>query len=458
MAWAMLTARRRARRASDAPEAALDDRLRAALIESRDRYKQLVELAGDFAFETDAEGRFAFVSPRGALGYSVEELIGRRAAELLVDSGGDGRDAFAARRPIADAELWVRKRDGTTALLRIAAAPLKGGASFIGARGVARDITASHLQAETLARVDLRERALLRVLHAADGEVDPARALASVAAAIAAAFGCGCRILAAAGADMRLAAAARAAPDAFDALSRAPSEQPGEVLTRDGQALIAPARHRGRGVGALILWRPTGERRFDAEERDLAAAFAVHVGLLLAQAESQDALTKLARTDPLTGLLNRRAFIDEVERRLARVKAGDGHGALVLIDLDNFKPVNDRLGHAAGDEALIAIARHLAATVRGADLAARLGGDEFALWLEGADGRAAEGRAEALVVSVPVQFPKAERAGIRLGASAGIAAADAGTLSFATLARDADAALYAAKRAGKGRAALGAGA
>jgi diguanylate cyclase (GGDEF)-like protein len=194
------------------------------------------------------------------------------------------------------------------------------------------------------------------------------------------------------------------------------------------------------------------ERPFASDECDLGAALAGHIGLLLAQVDAQHMLARLARTDPLTGLFNRRAFADEVERRLVRIRAGQGRGALVLIDLDNFKPINDRLGHAAGDEVLVAVAGHLTATVRGPDLVARLGGDEFAVWFEGVSGAVAKARATAIAKAAVTLAPASAAIGVPLGLSVGVAVMDSrGDASLADLTRRADGALYAAKAAGKGR-------
>src|SRR6516225_9769767 len=108
-----------------------------------------------------------------------------------------------------------------------------------------------------------------------------------------------------------------------------------------------------------------------------------------------------ARTDPLTGLLNRRAFLEEMERHIDRLDREQLPGTLMFADLDDFKPVNDRLGHEAGDEVLQRTATILRNTVRPSDVVARLGGDEFALWMNGADHLTAAERAEDLCSTVP---------------------------------------------------------
>ena len=87
---------------------------------------------------------------------------------------------------------------------------------------------------------------------------------------------------------------------------------------------------------------------------------------------------ELARRDALTGLANRKAFTEAAQGMLARAQGDTVEGALLMLDLDGFKPINDTLGHATGDQVLIALARALESTARTTDVVARLGGDEFA--------------------------------------------------------------------------------
>src|SRR5690606_7752148 len=95
----------------------------------------------------------------------------------------------------------------------------------------------------------------------------------------------------------------------------------------------------------------------------------------------------LARHDPLTGLANRRQFLEELERRLALVGEEEHAFALMFVDLDRFKPINDVHGHAIGDQLLQVIATRLTGCIRDDSFAARLGGDEFAVLVEGPGGR-----------------------------------------------------------------------
>jgi len=154
-------------------------------------------------------------------------------------------------------------------------------------------------------------------------------------------------------------------------------------------------------------------------------------------------LRRLAHTDPLTGLLDRRAFTTSVER----VSAAGETGALVaFLDLDGFKPVNDTLGHAAGDALLLRISAYLMSDVRSGDLVARLGGDEFGLLLRGAAGDEDGSVLERLSAAVAEASPP----GLPVGVSVGLARLDDHPDVEAAL-RAADEAMYAAKRSTKAR-------
>ncbi len=112
----------------------------------------------------------------------------------------------------------------------------------------------------------------------------------------------------------------------------------------------------------------------------------------------QEELANQSRNDPLTGLFNRRAFADELTRRIDRLEREQLPGTLMIIDVDGLERLNKSAGLDTGDAALSALASLLRATFRPADLLGRLGSDEFAAWLDGADDFAAAERAEALRV------------------------------------------------------------
>ena len=147
--------------------------------------------------------------------------------------------------------------------------------------------------------------------------------------------------------------------------------------------------------------------------------------------------------DALTGLPNRGLFDDRVAAAFLRLERSRGALAMLMIDLDGFKRINDTLGHAAGDQLLIAVARRLRTQVRASDTVARLGGDEFVVLVEG-DACVAEALAERIIDSFTV--PVATVAGdLLVGVSVGIASTPADATLPAELLRLADAAMYAAK-------------
>jgi diguanylate cyclase (GGDEF)-like protein len=167
---------------------------------------------------------------------------------------------------------------------------------------------------------------------------------------------------------------------------------------------------------------------------------------------SQKRLHLLAHTDPLTGLPNRLTLRDALAERLRQ----GGGGALLSLDLDDFKGVNDTLGHTAGDQLLCAVAQRLRDGMRPGDLVARLGGDEFAVLMQhDARPEEAETLAARLIAAIAAPFELAGRHS-RVGGSVGIAmfgaAAGAADVSVEELFVRADMALYAAKEAGRGRA------
>ena len=185
-----------------------------------------------------------------------------------------------------------------------------------------------------------------------------------------------------------------------------------------------------------------------APARSTAMQLAAEVDALAAQLEtSRSRIAELeARIDidSLTDVLNRRGFERELKRSLAYVKRYGTSAALIYIDLDGFKPVNDRHGHAAGDAVLKTIAAVLVRNVRASDVVARLGGDEFAVLLWNVSGPAAAAKAlglEAAIYATPVNCGAST---LVVGASAGIALLGALDTAAEVLAR-ADAAMYARK-------------
>jgi diguanylate cyclase (GGDEF)-like protein len=199
--------------------------------------------------------------------------------------------------------------------------------------------------------------------------------------------------------------------------------------------------------GLLVL---TGSS-FDAGQVEAATSLSAQVVVALENARLHRIVERQALFDELTGLANRRSIEELLRAEVARSARFGDPLAVVLADLDNFKGVNDRYGHATGDEVLKAFAAALHETLRESDHAGRWGGEEFALILTNTDAeggvRLAE-RARAAIESRTVDLP--EGGTVRVTASFGVAAFPAhqdGEQLFSA----ADAALYEAKRAGKNR-------
>jgi diguanylate cyclase (GGDEF)-like protein len=166
--------------------------------------------------------------------------------------------------------------------------------------------------------------------------------------------------------------------------------------------------------------------------------------------QSEAKILHLARHDPLTGLPNRRDLYERLEQLLAKPASGAApEVALMYLDLDGFKQVNDRLGHHAGDEVLTAVAGRLKGMLWTGEFVARLGGDEFALVLEDGTSAACEALAPRIIRELAKPYMLSTGEGISIGTSIGIAFAKSGE-SIEQLLKRADVALYDAKEAGKG--------
>ena len=169
----------------------LDNSLRLALVDSRRRYKDFIEISTDFAWETGPDNRFAFVPPRGALGYSADALMAIDPASLVISESAAPVDTpFLTSRRIENEEIWLRRADGRSACVVVSAMPLLDKQrEWIGALGVCRDVTETRDREATLARVRNRERVLTRIVRAFRDEVDPEAMLTVAAEALAKGLG-----------------------------------------------------------------------------------------------------------------------------------------------------------------------------------------------------------------------------------------------------------------------------
>lgn len=242
-----------------------------------------------------------------------------------------------------------------------------------------------------------------------------------------------------------------------------------ELLTTDWEAVVhrADAEFVRDRLGALLADEVpsvqldhryvdkhghTGWARLSASlARDAGGnpdCFVVHLDDAGERKAREERLEHLALHDPLTDVPNRTLFLDRLRQALADTRRRENETIAVLfLDLDGFKAINDRLGHAAGDQVLVAVARRLARCLRPGDTLARFGGDEFTILLPGPTSRrdatqVAERIAEALAVPFALHGPE-----VRVGASIGIALGCPWRSEPADVLRDADVDLYRAKAA-----------
>lgn len=212
-------------------------------------------------------------------------------------------------------------------------------------------------------------------------------------------------------------------------------------------AMGTPVRENGKVVGSLVVAREMEDRAYTTAEREILVAFAKHASIALGDARTVNDAVHQALHDPLTKLPNRTLLLDRLGGALARAEPAGTEVAVLFCDLDQFKTVNDSLGHVAGDELLVAVGRRLLACVRPGDTAARFGGDEFAVLIEDTHGVDLPRLAERILDALEKPFTIRGKE-IFLSGSIGIATGAGGEDD---LLRDADLAMYRAKRGGTGK-------
>ncbi|RMG43576.1 MAG: GGDEF domain-containing protein [Acidobacteria bacterium] len=214
--------------------------------------------------------------------------------------------------------------------------------------------------------------------------------------------------------------------------------------------------------GEMLGWVGYADDEALGDRRDAALAalreVAEAAGIPARNARRHAATMELALRDPLTGLFNRRAFEAFLDREVHAARRYRRPLAVLMVDLDRFKEINDRLGHAAGDEALRCCARAVEKTIRRADVAARLGGDEFAILLPWTTARNAVqlgGRLLSALEEEPLELAEPRPARLVVGASLGAADLEQAGGRASRLLELADLAMFEAKRAGGRRVAGG---
>lgn len=413
---------------------------RAALLEL-EHYKALVEATSDWAWEVDARGAYTYVSPKVTelLGYRPQELLGKTPFALMPEEeakrvGELFQRAIAARGAIDGVVNANRHRDGHLVYLETSAVPILRGGELTGYRGIDRDVSA-RVQAER--RLQLSD-AVMR--SAAEGIII-------------------------AGPDGKVLAANPAFLSLTGFLEEQVLGQPPTMLwsavdAQRGSSLWATLGTAERWSGEGLARGRAGEifpvwLTLSAAHRDgQRSGFVALVSDVTERRAAEETIRFQATHDALTGLANRAWFISAVRKALERAREEGAEVAVLFVDLDGFKPVNDLHGHAVGDLLLAAVARRLEGCARRGDVVARFGGDEFILFIAAP---------KALEIARRVGATIAKRLGepftldgrpVQIGASVGLTVfpRDGDTVDELVLA--ADQAMYEAKLAGGGRVAL----
>jgi diguanylate cyclase (GGDEF)-like protein/PAS domain S-box-containing protein len=435
---------RRQRRADAA--VAARDRAEAARRAADERSRELAEHAGDVLATLDADGVVRTVSEgcRELLGLDPAALAGRAGTDLM--HPGDTPAALAAMRRLAQGDeraavtVRLRRRDGAWRWTEAQMLPVREGDRLVEVHATVRDVhartEAEHAQANAEARfrTAFEDAPIGMAITATDGRfLQVNRALCAIT-------------------------------------GREQEELEGTHVER----LLHPGDRAGEAEALARLARgdaPSvrGERRWVHAAGNVvwvalnatlvrdAAGMPTHLLLqvqdITERRRYESELRYLADHDPLTGLLNRRAFSRELESHLEHVRRYGPRGAALVLDLDHFKNINDTLGHGTGDELIIRLGRTLSEQLDERCVIARLGGDELAVLMPDGEGADVDTVAELVLEAVRNQRVASPSGRLRtVSASIGIAFFEGGDLTADDVLANADLAMYEAKEGGRDQA------
>lgn len=441
----------------------LPDKVTEALLKSRSMLKELLDATVDVAFELDEHQNFRFVSPHQAFGMQTENWLGHSATRIFWPAGdAPVRNPFLAMKEGQFENVLVQFGEKQRWLQFNIHPQFDGEGNKTGVRGTCRDMSQRYLAERKTKQDGLKFMLLQRITRILNTAESAEELIDSASDALQEMLR----------ADMVWAAMKyqeglvptsivgdyREILD-LDAIwaSLEASEDPVVATEGDSERQhLALRMNRGdKALGMMVVSRDTVVSPWSDLEVELLGDVVEVLSAAFGKAELIDTLYRLSSNDELTGLLNRRALSDTIERRLKHQCRTGLSGCLVFIDLDHFKEVNDTLGHKAGDDALRLVADKMQSMIRPCDYAGRYGGDEFVIWFEDMDGQVAAKKARALIDAMPDIRKEIGGGSLRLNASIGVCPSLAGIDHlFADLADRADEVLYKVKEAGKANVAV----
>ena len=422
-----------------------------ALRTTEERYRNLVERLPAVTFVDRVEGSKApvYVSPQveEMFGYAPEEWMeGRLWRERLHPDDRDrmlaSDERFEADGGPVDQEYRLLAKDGSAVWVREETVLVRGdGGEPLYVQGILTDITERKRAEEDLRQSAAGLAEAQRMAHLGNWEWNPGTGELYWSDETFRIYG-------------------------FETRSFAPDfEKLLEVVHPDDRGMLGRALDEALHLGRPHdlehrVVRPDGEvrvvhrqARVVCDESGEPAKMVGTIHDITERKALERQLQHQAMHDPLTGLPNRTLFTDRLRQALARAKRRGGEVAVLFMDLDNFKVVNDSLGHKAGDRLLVAASERVRSVLRPEDTLARLGGDEFVMLLEDADAREAIRVAERVLGRLRDPLSLSGRR-LVITASVGVANGGAGGKYAADLLRDADLAMYRGKRSGKARVAV----
>jgi diguanylate cyclase (GGDEF)-like protein/PAS domain S-box-containing protein len=454
-----------------------------ALQDSESHYRSMIELSRSGVALSDADNRVAFANRQMAemLGYDdPAEMVGMSVFEFRSPRSPAVMGSSQARReaglPDTFDDVLLRK-DGSDVWVSVAASPRPGdGDGFHGSMVMVTDITERKRSADELARRLDQQAQLAHLGQRALAGADLQKLMDEASDAIAATLGAdGAGIFTMEGKELVLRSAVGMAADLGEGF-RLPlrgTQEIGRLLVNgaamvtddvrnDERFVVPPAFvelgavsvacvaldgvHGPFGLAGVVM---ATERVFDGDDVNFLQNVANVVAAAIERNRAEDEIRHRALHDDLTGLPNRSLFTDRLDQALRRRQRTGTDVAVLFVDLDRFKLVNDTLGHEAGDDVLVEVSQRLRAAVREGDTVARLSGDEFTILcddLDGAEAAVAVARRVMDFLGAPMTSHN-----VFVRASIGIAVAGDEHDTAGAVLRDADVALYRSKERGRNR-------